>query len=70
MTTNSTKSPSNHHPSTKLSYTARDAAAMLGISVRSLTRLEQRGIIKASKALRCKLYSHEALCRFLEETTR
>lgn len=57
-------------PPSKLSYPAREAASLLGISVKSLTRLERRGVIRASKALRVRLFSHEALCQFLADSSR
>ena len=56
-----------HH---KLAYNTSEAAKALGVSVRSLKRLEQRGLLRPSAALRCKLYSHQELTRFLEETSR
>ena len=70
MTTNPTKSPSIHHPPAKLAYTSSEAAKALGLSIRSLKRLEQRGLLRASCALRRKLYSHQELNRFLEETSK
>jgi DNA-directed RNA polymerase specialized sigma24 family protein len=56
-----------HH---KLAYNTAEAAKALGVSIRSLKRLEQRGLLRASNALRRKLYSHQELNRFLEETSR
>lgn len=70
MTTNSTKSPSIHHPPSKLAYNTAEAAKSLGVSIRSLKRLEQRGLLRSSVALRRKLYSHQEFNRFLEETSR
>lgn len=52
----------------KLSYTSAEAAEALGISVRSLRRLEIRGLIRCSKALGKKLYPLTEIQRFLEET--
>ncbi len=54
----------------KLAYNTAEAAKALGVSIRSLKRLEQRGLLRASCALRRKLYSHQELNRFLEETSR
>ena len=70
MTTNPNKSPFIHHPPAKLAYTTAEAAKALGLSIRSLKRLEQRGLLRPSCALRRKLYSHHELNRFLEETSR
>jgi hypothetical protein len=53
----------------KLAYNTAEAAKALGVSIRSLKRLEQRGLLRPSAALRRKLYSHQELNRFLEETT-
>ena len=43
-----------------------ELASLLGISVRSLKRLEDRGLLKSSKALRTKIYSHREVMRFLD----
>ena len=68
--------PKGRHNSTaslgadQIAYTAKQAALALGgISVRSLTRLEERGRLKSCKALRHKLYSRSELERFLEENS-
>jgi hypothetical protein len=53
---------------TKLAYTNKELAAALGISTKSLRRLELRGLLKPSKAFRKKLYSAKAVHAFLEET--
>lgn len=52
----------------QLAYTAAEASRLLSISTRTLKRLEERGLIRSSKALRTKLYSHRELERFLEST--
>ena len=54
----------------KLAYNTSEAAKALGVSIRSLKRLEQRGLLRPSCALRRKLYSHQELNRFLEATSR
>ena len=51
----------------QIAFSAKEAAHILGgISVRSLKRLEERGLIKSCKALRRRLYSRRELERFLE----
>lgn len=56
-------------PPYRLAYTAKELATELGISTRSLRRLEKRGLLKPSRALRKKLYSAAAVAVFLEETS-
>ena len=53
------------HP---IALNSRQAAEALGISARSLRRLEIRGLIRCSKALGKKLYPLTEIQRFLEET--
>ena len=53
----------------KLAYSRKELAALLGISTRSLRRLEQRGLLMPSRALRKKLYSAKAVDAFLEGTS-
>ncbi len=50
----------------KLAYTTKELSAQLGISARSLARLEARGLLMPSRALRKKLYSAAAVQAFLE----
>ena len=40
-----------------------------GISVRSLRRLEQRGLLLPSRGLRTKIYAAQAIERYLEATS-
>jgi DNA-binding transcriptional MerR regulator len=55
-------------PKTRLAYSRSELAYLLGISTRSLQRLEDRGLIRSSKALRKKIYSHREVMRFLGST--
>lgn len=57
----------NGNPS-KLAYTSKEARELLSISDKTLRRLQERGLIRPSKALRTKLFSLRELERFLEET--
>ena len=52
----------------KLAYSRSELALLLGISTRSIQRLEDRGLLKSSRALRKRLYSHFEVMRFLEAT--
>jgi len=52
----------------KLAYTAKEASESLGISIKTLSRLEQRGLLRRSLALRKKLYPRTEIERFLNET--
>ena len=54
----------------RLAYQAHEVAALLGgISLRSVRRLETRGLLpRPSRGLRKKLYAHADLVAFLERT--
>jgi hypothetical protein len=53
----------------RLAYQTNETCQLLGgISRVSLWRLEKRGLITPSKALRMKLYSRAEIERFLGET--
>ena len=52
----------------QLAYTRRQLCHRLGISARTLARLEKRGLLKSAKALRTKLHPHTEIERFLQET--
>jgi len=54
--------------SLKLAYTSRELCESLGVCRRTLSRLEDRGILRSSKALRTKLYPRTEVERFLRET--
>jgi hypothetical protein len=64
----STTKPSGGQPRTRLAYSRSELAFLLGVSTKSLQRLEDRGLIRSSKALRKKLYSHGEVIRFLDQT--
>lgn len=53
----------------KLGYSRHEAAEILGISVESLDRLTNRGLLNPSRALHRPLYSIRELERFLSATT-
>lgn len=53
----------------RLAYSANETRQLLGgISLRTLRRLEQRGLLVPSRGLRTKLYSIKAIEQYLEET--
>lgn len=52
----------------RMAYSKKETADMLGISKISLERLEARGLIKSSKALRHKMYPLTEIERFLKAT--
>jgi hypothetical protein len=62
-------SDATHPPPDRLAFTAKELSRLLGISTKSLRRLEQRGLLKPSRALRKKLYSASAVTAFLEMTS-
>jgi len=51
-----------------LAYTSEEAAQALRISLVTLWRLEKRGLLKPSRALRTPRWSRSEIMRFLEET--
>lgn len=54
----------------RLAFTLKETAALLGISYATAFRLVQRGLLKSSRALRCKIISKSEIERFLRETTK
>jgi hypothetical protein len=55
-------------PLPRLAYSLRETAEILGISYISAFRLTQRGLLKSSSALRCKLIPASEIERFLTST--
>ena len=53
---------------TRLALSRDEAAAALGVSVPSLDRLVQRGLLRPSRALRRPLFPVPEIERFLRET--
>ncbi|MGH7976511.1 MAG: helix-turn-helix domain-containing protein [Limisphaerales bacterium] len=64
------KTPDNNNGSgrEKKGYKRADAAFYLGVSLPTIDRLTQRGLLKPSRALRHPIYSKDDLDRFLRET--
>jgi DNA-binding transcriptional MerR regulator len=60
---------SGTQPKTRLAYSRSELASLLGVSTRSIQRLENRGLIRSSKALRKKIYSHREAMRFLDSSS-
>ena len=52
----------------RLAFTSEEAAETLGISLVTLWRLERRGLIKPSRALRTPRWARAEIERFLEAT--
>ncbi len=52
----------------KLAYTRDEAAAQLGVHPITISRLTERGELRANRATRRPLYSHDELVRFLNKT--
>jgi DNA-directed RNA polymerase specialized sigma24 family protein len=52
----------------RLAFNAEETAQTLGISLVTLWRLERRGLLKPSRALRTPRWSRTEIERFLEET--
>ncbi len=60
---------SNLEPGLKMAHTITETAEMLGISTRSVHRLLNRGLLRASKALRKIIIPHVEIEKFLRDTT-
>ena len=58
------------HPANieRLAFNAEETAQTLGISLVTLWRLERRGLLKPSRALRTPRWSRTEIERFLEAT--
>jgi hypothetical protein len=54
----------------RLAYTMKETAEILGCSYITVYRLIQRGLLKSSSALRCKIISKVEIERFLKDTSR
>jgi len=52
----------------RLAFNAEETAQTLGISLVTLWRLEKRGLLKPSRALRTPRWSRTEIERFLEDT--
>ena len=52
----------------RLAYTSEETAEALNISLVTLWRLEKRGLLKPSRALRTPRWSRTEIERFLEAT--
>jgi DNA-directed RNA polymerase specialized sigma24 family protein len=52
-----------------MAHTITETAEMLGISTRSVHRLLNRGLLRASKALRKIIIPHVEIEKFLRDTT-
>jgi excisionase family DNA binding protein len=55
--------------SVRLAFSVKEAAALLGVSEKTLRRLIKRKLLRASNALRHLLISRRELERFLHETS-
>ena len=54
---------------TRLAYTRREAAKVIGVSPITIDRLTKRGLLKPSRATRKPLYPIWEIERFLRETS-
>lgn len=55
-------------PVERLAFNLKETAAALGISTVSVWRLEQRGLLRPSRALRHPLWARSEIERFLADT--
>ena len=65
MTTTETPAPANIE---RLAFNAEETAQALNVSLVTLWRLEKRGLLKPSRALRTPRWSRTEIERFLEQT--
>ena len=66
MTSAETIQPANLE---RLAFNAEETAQALNVSLVTLWRLEKRGLLKPSRALRTPRWSRTEIERFLEQTT-
>ena len=55
---------------TRLGYTVKQTAELLGVGNETVYRLLKRGLLRSSSALRTKVIPRTEIERFLKETTR
>lgn len=53
----------------KLAFDIKETASMIGVSVTSVRRLVERGLLRPSRALGKQIFSRKEIERFLEDTT-
>jgi hypothetical protein len=53
----------------RLAYSMQETARILGLSYQTVYRLNKRGLLRSSSALRHKLFPVEEIKRFLQATT-
>lgn len=55
--------------SDRMAYTMRETADLLGVNYQTVYRLNKRGLLRSSGALRTKLFAKSEIHRFLTATT-
>lgn len=65
--------PENQNPSDapalqRLAFSMRETAALIGVNYQTVYRLNKRGLLRSSNALRTKLFSKTEIERFLKST--
>lgn len=54
----------------RLAFSVKETAEILGVAKPTIYRLLQRGLLRSSLALRCKVIAKAEIERFLKETSR
>lgn len=54
--------------SVRLAYTMRETAGLIGVNYQTVYRLNKRGLLRSSTALRTKLFPRSEIERFLKST--
>ncbi len=67
MNKNNTEKPTPVSTASKIAYTREEAAAQLGLHPITISRLTERGELRANRSTRRPLYTHEELMRFLRD---
>jgi hypothetical protein len=62
----SSANPTNTLP--RMAFTMRETAALLGVNYQTVYRLNKRGLLRSSSALRTKLFPATEIQRFLTAT--
>jgi predicted site-specific integrase-resolvase len=69
MPTTETKTKTSEGPALpRLAFTMRETAEIIGVNYQTVYRLNKRGLLRSSGALRTKLFSKAEIERFLAST--
>jgi hypothetical protein len=69
MSNHTPKAKENSEPiANRLAFSVKETAGILGIGYHSVLKLNKRGLLRSSVALRTKIFSKSEIERFLQTT--